>query len=54
MPSIVSSENFQYCETYGTINYRQFLIKKKLNENRSSTGSSEEEQKTSPNDDIFF
>ena len=36
MPSIVSSEIFQYCETYGTINYRKFLIKKKLNENKSS------------------
>ena len=26
MPLIESSENFQYCETYATINYRQFLI----------------------------
>ena len=27
--SIVSSENFQYCETYGTIDYWKFRIKKR-------------------------
>ena len=43
MPSIVSSEIFQYCETYGTINYRKFLIKKK-----------KEKQIVSEDDNIFF
>ena len=43
MPSIVSSENFQYCETFGTINYWKFLIKKR-----------KEKQTTSEDDDVFF
>ena len=45
MPSIITSETFQYCETYGAINYCSNLIKNKLNIEEFCNNSSDEDEK---------
>ena len=45
MLSIITSEIFQYCETYRAINYRSNLIKNKLNIKEFCNDSSDEDEK---------
>ena len=54
MPSIITSEIFQYCETYGAINYCSNLIKNKLNIKEFCNDSSDEDEKLSYDDKKLY